>query len=97
MLTSNKISSLVINTLRKQNRGQNICVIFLYCDYQPEKGQSAVNMVGSLVRKAALRAPLIPSEIKSAFGESKQEGGDGLQLPDVAKGVSSEVLVFLCL
>ena len=85
MLTGNKISSLVIDTLRKQTRGQNIAVIFLYCDYQAQKDQSAVNMIGSLVRQAALRAPVIPSEIKSAFDESKQGGGDGLQLPDMVK------------
>ena len=44
-----------------------------------------MNMIGSLVRQAALRAPQIPSEIKSAFEESKEEGGDGLQLPDMVK------------
>ena len=44
-----------------------------------------MNMIGSLVRQAALRAPLIPSEIKSAFDESKKVGGDGLQLPDMVK------------
>ena len=44
-----------------------------------------MNMIGSLVRQAALRAPVIPSEIKSAFDESKQEGGDCLQLPDMVK------------
>jgi len=85
MLTSNKISSLVIDTLRKETRGQNIAVMFLYCDYQTHKDQSAVNMIGSLVRQAALRAPKIPSEIKSAFDESKREGGHGLQLPDMVK------------
>ena len=85
MLTSNKISSLVIDTLRMQTRGQNTAVIFLYCDYQAQKGQSAVNMIGSLVRQTALRAPRIPSEIKRAFDESKREGGNGLQLPDMVK------------
>ena len=83
MLTGNKISSLVIDTLRKQTRERNIAVIFLYCDYQAQKDQSAVNMIGSLVQQVALRAALIPSEIKSAFDESKREGGDGLQLPDM--------------
>ena len=62
-----------------------MAVIFLYCDYQAQKDQSAVNMIGSLVRQAALRAPVIPSEIKSALDESKREGGDGLQLPDMVK------------
>ena len=85
MLTSNKISSLVIDTLRMQARGQNTAVIFLYCDYQAQKDQSAVNMVGSLVRQTALQAPRIPNEIQSAFEESKREGGEGLQLPDMVK------------
>ena len=85
MLTSNKISSLVIDTLRKQTRGQNIGVIFLYCDYQAQKDQSIVNLIGSLVRQAALREPTIPNEIKSVFNESKREGGDALQLPDMVK------------
>ena len=85
MLKGNKISSLVIDTLRKQTREQNMAVIFLYCDYQAQKDQSAVNMIGSLVRQATLMAPVIPSEIKSAFDESKREGGDGLQLPDMVK------------
>ena len=85
MLTSNNISSLVIDTLRKRTRGQNIAVVFLYCDYQAQKDQSAVNLIGGLVRQTALRAPRIPSEIQSAFDESRQEGGDGLQLPDMVK------------
>ena len=85
MLTSNKISSLVIDTLRMQARGQDTAVIFLYCDYQAQKHQSAVNMIGSLVRQTALRAPRIPNEIQSAFDEAKREGGDGLQLPDMVK------------
>jgi len=85
MLTSNKISSLVIDTLRKRTRGQNIAVMFLYCDYQAQKDQSAVNLIGSLVRQAASRAPSIPGEIKSAFDESKKEDGDSLRLPDMVK------------
>ena len=51
-------------------------------------------MIGSLVRKTALRTPLIPSEIKSAFDESKQEGGDALQLLDMAKVSLRKCLFF---
>ena len=100
MLTGNKISSLVIDTLRKQTGEQNIAVIFLYCDYQVYKDQTAVNLIGSLVRQAALREPTIPSEIKRAFNKSKREGGDGLQLPDMVKlfiKVSGYIeVVYLC-
>jgi len=100
VLTGNKISSLVIDTLRVKTRGQNMAVIFLYCDYQAQKDQSEVNMIGSLVRQAAFRGPRIPSEIKSAFDQSKQEGGDSLQLPDMVKlfvqVIGSIESVYLC-
>jgi len=99
-LTRNKISSLVIDTLREQIRGRNIAVVFLYCDYQAQKDQSVVNMIGSLVRQAASTAPRIPSVVKGAFDESKQEGGDGLQLPDMVKlfikVIGSIEEVYLC-
>ena len=75
-------------------------VIFLYCDYQAQKDQSAVNLIGALLKQVAMRAPRIPSEIKSAFDEAKQEGGEGLRLPDMVKlfvkVISSIGLVYLC-
>ena len=58
-------------------------------------------MIGSLVRQISLRAPRIPSEIKSAFDESKKEGGDGLRLPDMVKlfvqVIGSIEVVYLCI
>jgi len=75
MLTSNEISSLVIDTLRQRTRGQNIAVLSLYCDYQERKSQSAVNMIGGLLKQLTLGKMGIPGEIQNAFEESKQEGG----------------------
>jgi len=101
MLTNNKISSLVIDTLRKQTRGQNVAVLSLYCDYQAQKDQSAANLIGALLRQVALRARRIPEEIKSAFDESKREGGEGLRLPDMVKlfvkAIDYIEMVYLCL
>jgi len=101
MLTSDKISSLVIDTLRKETSERDMAVIFLYCDYQAQKDQSAVNMIGGLVRQAASRAPRIPEEIKRAFDKSKREGGDGLGLPDMVKlfvqVIGSIEVVYLCI
>jgi len=100
MLTSDEISSLVIDTLRKETRGRNMAVVFLYCNYQAQKDQSAVNMIGGLVRQAASREPRIPSEIKRAFDESMREGEDGLGLPDMVKlfiqVIGSIEVVYLC-
>ena len=100
MLTSNKISSLVIDTLREQTRRQNTAVLALYCDYQAQKDQSAVNMIGCLLRQIALGGPRIPDEIKSAFDESRPGGGQGLRLADMVKlfvkTISSIELVYMC-
>ena len=54
MLTRNYINSLVIDTLCEQAYGQNIAVLSLYCDYQAQKDQSAVNMIGGLLRQISL-------------------------------------------
>ena len=100
MLTGNKISSLLVDTLQEQTRGQNIVVLSLYCDYQAQKAQSAVNMIGCLLRQAVLGGPRIPDEIKSAFDESKWGGCQSLRLADMVKlfvkTISSTGLVYLC-
>ena len=100
VLTNNKISSLVIDTLRECARGQNIAVLSLYCDYQVQKDQLVVNMIGGLLGQVALRAATIPSEIKSAFDESKRGGGQGLRLPGMlklfVKVIASIKAVYLC-
>ena len=100
VLINNKISSLVIDTLRERTCGQDIAVLSLYCDYQVQKDQLVVNMIGGLLGQVALRAATIPSEIKSAFDKSKQGGGQGLLLPEMLKlfikVVASIEVVYLC-
>jgi len=100
MLTSNEISSLVIDTLRDQTRGQSVAVLGLYCDYQARGEQSAVNMIGGLLRQAIWGEAGIRGEIRSAFNESKRRGGQGLRMPDMlklfVKVVSSIDRVYIC-
>ena len=100
MLTSNKTSSLVIDTLHEEARGQNITVLSLYCDYQTQKDQSATNMIGSLLKQVIAGAVVVPGEIKTAFEESKKGGGQGLRLPDMVKlliqTISSIERVYIC-
>ena len=98
---SNKeLSSLVIDTLCKQASGQNIAVLSLYCDYQAQKNQSAVNMIGSLLWQVALGRVEILGEIRDVFEKSEQEGGKGLRLPDMVKlfvkTISSFERVYIC-
>ena len=87
MLTkfNNKTSSLVIDTLHDQACGQNIAVLSLYCDYQAQKDQSAINMIGSLLGQVVVGGARIPVEVKSAFDGSKKRGGQGLRLPSMLK------------
>jgi len=85
MLTSDKISSLVIDTLHDQAGGQNIAILPLYCDYQAQKEQSAVNMIGGLLRQVDWGAAGVQREIRSAFHESNRGGRRGLRMPEMLK------------
>ena len=100
MLTRNKISSLVIDTLCRQARGQNIAVLSFYCDYQTRKDQSATKIIGSLLRQVVATATRVPDEIHDAFEESKQRGGKHLRLSDMLKLfvsiISSMERVYIC-
>ena len=100
MLTRDKISSLVIDTLLAQTHGQNIPVLYLYCDYQAQKDQSAVNIIGSLLRQIVLGRVGMVGEVQNAFEESKQGGGKGLRLPKMrelfVETISSFERVYIC-
>ena len=99
MLIINETSSLVIDSLREKTDGEDILVLFLYCDYQTQKDQSAVNMIGSLLSQIAFGATQIPSEIQRSF-EVKQRGRQALRLPDMSKllvkAASSMERVYIC-
>ena len=96
---SGEISSLVIDSLRKRTRGENMVVLSLYCDYQTQKDQSAANIIGSLLSQVALGARQIPSKVQHAF-ELGQRGRHALQLSDMlellVKTVSSIERVYIC-
>ena len=100
MRMSGEISSLVIDSLRKRTRGENMVILYLYCDYQTQKDQSAVNIIGSLLSQVALGASQIPSDVQRAF-ELGQRGRHTLQLSDMlellGKTVSSIERVYICL
>ena len=99
MLIGNKNSSLVIDTFREQTSAETIVVLFLYCDYQMQKDQSAVNMIGSLLSQFVLEAAQIPLEIQQAF-ELKKRGHQALRLPDLLKlfveTITSIERVYIC-
>ena len=87
MLTRNKISSLMIDTLCEQARRNSVVVLFFYCDHRVQKGQSAVNIIGCLLRQFVLGAAVIPDGVHSLFEDSESRKGcrKGLQLPEMVK------------
>ena len=99
MLTYNKNSSLVIDSLLEQTCEENAVVLFLYCDYQAQGDQSAVNMIGSLLSQIASGTTQLPSEIQRLF-ELKNKGRQALRLPDMlgllAEVASSIEQIYIC-
>jgi len=60
-------------------------VLFFYCDYRTKKAQSAVNIIGCLLRQFVLGAAGIPEGIRNAFDESGQGNRKGLLLREMVK------------
>ena len=101
MLTGRDVSSLVVDRLCDQARGQNTAVTCLYFDFAARKEQSATSMLGSLLRQVVGGMKTVPEEILQAFQEQKMAiGGRGPQLPDLVKmlqAITSSVPTFVCI
>ena len=100
VLTGRDVSSLVVDRLCDQARGQNTAVTCLYFDFAARKEQSATSMLGSLLRQVVGGMETVPEEISQAFQEQKMAiGGRGPQLPDLVKmlqAITSSVPTFVC-
>jgi len=77
----------MIDTLCEQARRNGVVVLFFYCDHGAQKGQSAVNIIGCLLRQFVWGAAAIPEGVHSLFEDSESRQGcrKGLQLPDMVK------------
>jgi len=101
MLTSHNDSSLVVDRLCYQTRGQNTLVTCFYFDFAARKEQSATNMLGSLLKQIVSGMERIPEDVSRAFREQKQAiGGCGPQLVDIVKmlqAITSSQSTFICI
>ena len=91
----------MIDSLCDQVRGKHVAVVGLYCDFLAQQSQSAVNMLGAILKQLVSKGG-IPEHIREAFQEAKQEfGGRGLRLPEMVgimrKTIRSLVRVFICI
>jgi len=101
VLTCHDDSSLVVDRLCNQTRGQNTLVTCFYFDFAARKEQSATTMLGSLLKQMVSGMERIPEEIARAFHEQKQAiGGCGPQLADIVKmlqGITCSQPAFICI
>jgi len=101
VLTSHNDSSLVVDRLCYQTRGQDTLVTCFYFDFAVRKEQSATNMLGSLLKQIVSGMERIPEEISSAFKQQKKDiGGCGPQLADMVKmiqAITSSQPIFICI
>jgi len=101
MLKSSDDSSLVVDKLCCQARGQNTAVTCFYLDFAARKEHSATRILGSLVKQMISGMEKIPEEISKAFQEQKKViGGCGPQLVDLVEmlqAIASPQPTFVCI
>ena len=101
MLTGHDVSSVVVDRLCDQARGQRTAVACFYFDFAARKEQPATSMLGSLLKQVVGGMEKIPKEISESFQEQKKViGGRGLQLPDIVKmlqSITSSLRTFVCI
>jgi len=95
------VSSLVVDRLCDQARGQNTTVTCFYFDFAARKEQSPTAMLGSLLKQIVSGMEAIPEEIPRAFQEQKKAiGGRGPQLIDIVRmlqAITSSQRTFVCI
>jgi len=101
VLTNCGVSSLVIDKLCDQARGQNVAVACFYFDFAAQKEQSSVSMLGALLKQVVSGLEKVPGEIAQAYEDQKKVlGGRGPRLSDIVKMLqtaSSEKRTFICI
>jgi len=101
VLTSRDVSSLVIDKLCDQARGQNVTVACFYFDFAAQKEQSSTRILGALLKQVVGGLEEIPGGISQAYEDQKKViGGRGLQISDISKMLqttSSGRLTFICI
>ena len=101
VLISHNFSSLVVDRLCDQARGQNVAVTCFYFDFADRKEQSATRALGSLLRQVVGGLERIPDEISRVFREERNTiGGRGPRLPDIVKmlqAIMSSLSTFVCI
>ena len=101
VLTSRDVSSLVIDRLCDQARGQEAAVACFYFDFAAQREQSSTSMLGALLKQVVSGLGEVPGEIAKAYEDQKKViGGRRPELSDsleMLQTISSERLIFICI
>ena len=100
MLTSGGGSSVVVDHLCSQARGQNATIACFYFDFASQN-QSPTRFLGSLLKQMVFGLEEIPEEISEAYRDRKNAvGGQGLQISDILNMLqiaSARKRTFICI
>ena len=101
VLTSRNVSSVVIDNLCNQTRGQDATVACFYFDSAAQEEQSPGNMLGSLLKQLVFGLEEIPEEISEAYKDRKNAiGGQRPQISNIVKmlqAISAKKRAFICI
>jgi len=101
VLTSGGGSSVVIDHLCSQARGQNTTVAGFYFDFASQNEQPPTRFLGSLLKQMVFGFDEIPEEISGAYDDRRNAvGGQGLQISDLLKMLqttSAHNRAFICI
>ena len=100
-LTSRDFSSLVIDTLCDQARGQNVAVACFYVGLAAQEERSSTSILGALLKQLVVGLKEIPEEMVGAYEEQKNFiGGRRPQHTDIVKMLqtaTSKKRTFICI
>ena len=101
VLIRRDVSSLVIDTLFSQARGQTATVACYYFDFASQNEQSPTSILGCLLKQLVFGLEEIPEEISEAYKDRKNSiGGQAPQISDILKMLqitSTKKRAFICL
>ena len=101
VLTSCGVSSLVIDSLCDQARGQDVAIACFYFDFAAQKEQSSTSVLGTLLKQVVGGLDEVPAEVVRAYEDQKKViGGRRPRLPDLIRmlqAASSEKRTFICI
>ena len=101
ILTKLGVSSLVIDSLCDQARGQSATVACFYFDFAAQQEQSSTSMLRTLLKQLVAGLREIPAEIVEAYeGQKNSIGGRSPRLPNIVKMLqttSSTKRTFICI